>query len=156
MSNSILPMLANSELPPGVDHLHITTEGSVRLGRGGELIEFGFSFMDVPFTASTRQIQSGPVVQISGEIAPLPYSAEGLVVRRSAMAIIDASQDLAHARLAISKHKTILCVGKAPFSIPATPVDLISSVASIILEVKPFLQILAEILPTWPKSAAQS
>ncbi|WP_374651972.1 hypothetical protein [Dongia sp.] len=155
MTNSILPMLANSMLPPGVDHMHISTDGTVRLGHGGELIEFGFSYMDVPFTATSRQIQSGPIIQISGEIAPLPYSAEGLTVRRSAMAIIEASQELAHARLAISKQKTILCVGKAPFTIPATPVDLIAAVTSVILEVRPFLQILAEILPSWPKAAAQ-
>jgi hypothetical protein len=155
VSPSILPMLANSTLPPGVDHMHIATDGTVRLGKGGELVEFGFSFMDVPFTATTRQIQSGPIIQISGEIAPLPYSAEGVVMRRSALAIIEASQDLAQSRLAISKDKTILCVGKAPFSMPATPVDLIAAVASVILEVKPFLQILAEILPSWPKPANQ-
>jgi hypothetical protein len=99
-------------------------------------------------------VQSGPIVQISGEIAPLPYSAEGQVMRRSVMAIIEASQELLYARLAISKHKTILCVGKAPFVLPATPVDLISAAASVLVEVKPFLQILAEILPTWPKAPA--
>lgn len=154
MSISILPMLANSTLPPGVDHMHIETDGTVRLGRGGELIEFRFKFMDVPFSATTRQVQSGPIVQISGEIAPLPYSAEGLVMRRSVMAIIDASQELLHSRLAISKHKTILCVGKAPFVLPATPLDLISAATSVLLEVKPFLQLLAEILPTWPKAPA--
>jgi len=154
VSISILPMLANSTLPPDVGHMHIEDDGTVRLGRGGELIEFRFRFMDVSFSATTRQVQSGPVVQISGEIAPLPYSAEGQVVRRSVMAIIDASQELLHSRLAISKHKTILCVGKAPYVTPATPVDLISAAASVLLEVKPFLLLLAEILPTWPKAPA--
>ncbi len=149
-------MLANSTLPPGVDHMHIEADGRVRLGSGGELIEFGFSFMDVPFTASTRQVQTGPIIQISGEIAPLPYTAEGIVVRRSVVAIIAASQELAYSRLAISKQKTILCVGKAPFTIPATPAELIAAATSVILEVKPFLQILAEILPTWPKPKEQA
>lgn len=154
MSISILPMLATSTLPPGVDHMHIEDDGTIRLGRGGELVEFGFKFMDVPFSATTRQVQSGPVVQISGEIAPLPYSAEGQVIRRSVMAIIDASQESLHSRLAISKHKTILCVGKAPYTIPATPIDLISAATSVLLEVRPFLLLLAEILPTWPKAPA--
>jgi hypothetical protein len=148
-------MLAANTLPPGVDHLHFDAGGAVRIGRGGGLVEFGFHFMDVRFTATTRQIQSGPVVQISGEIAPLPYSAEGLVVRRSAVAIIEASQQLTHTRLAISKYKTILCVGKAPIISPSTPVDLIAAAVSVMLEVKPFLQILAEILPTWPKPLAR-
>ncbi|WP_303982861.1 hypothetical protein [Dongia mobilis] len=146
-----IEMLASNTLPPGVDQMHIDAGGTLRIGSGGGLVEFGFRFMDIPFTANTRRIQSGPIVQISGEIAPLPYSAEGIVVRRSAIAIIDASQDLAHTRLAVSKHKTILCVGKAPLTDPWTPVDLIAASASVILEVRPFLQLLAEILPTWPK-----
>lgn len=151
----ILPMLATNTLPAGVDQLHFDAAGAVRIGRGGGLVEFGFRFMDVPFTAITRQIQSGPILQIAGEIAPLPYSAEGLVVRRSAIAIIDASQELRHTRLAVSKQKTILCVGRAPVVEPWTPVDLIAAATSVLLEVKPYLQILAEILPTWPKQRVQ-
>ena len=150
-----IEMLASNTLPPGVDQMHIDAAGHLRIGRGGGLVEFGFHFMDIPFTANTRQIQAGPIVQISGEIAPLPYSAEGIVVRRSAIAIIDASQDLAHTRLAISKQKTILCVGKAPLSEPWTPIDLIAAAASVIIEVRPYLQMLAEILPSWPKPRVQ-
>ena len=78
MTTDILPILANNTLPPGVDHLHIDAGGAVRIGRGGGLVEFGFHFMNVHFTALTRQIQSGPIVQISGDIAPLPFSAEGV------------------------------------------------------------------------------
>lgn len=151
MTLDSLPMLTTNTLPVGVDQLHFDAAGAVRIGRGGGLVEFAFRFMDIRFVANTRQIQSGPIVQISGEIAPLPYSAEGVAVRRSTIAIIDASQELAHTRLAVSKYKTILCVGKAPVVSPWTPKDLIVATASVMLEVKPFLQILAEILPSWPK-----
>ena len=148
-------MLATNTLPAGVDQLHFDATGTVRIGRGGGLVEFAFRFMDIPFTANTRQIQSGPILQIAGEIAPLPYSAEGLAVRRSTIAIIDASQELPQVRLAVSKHKTILCIGRAPVVAPWTPVDLIAAATSVLLEVRPFLQILAEILPTWPKARPQ-
>ena len=80
---------------------------SIRMGRSGGLVEFQFSYMDVRFSANTRQIQSGPIVQISGEVGPLPYSAEGIEIRRSTMAIIDASQSLDHTRLAISSGITL-------------------------------------------------
>lgn len=120
------------------------------MGGSGGLVEFHFRYMDVPFSANTRRIQSGPIVQISGEVAPLPYSAEGIAIRRSTMAIIGASQELGHTRLAISKYKTILCVGKAPIEEPWGPVDLIAAAANIVLEVRPYLQMLAEILPAWP------
>lgn len=145
-----MEMLARKMLPAEIGHLRLDDEGKLRINRGGGLVEFSFSFMDVPFNANTRQIQSGPVVQISGEVAPLPYSAEGVTVRRATMAIIAASETLEHTRLAISKQKTILCVGKAPIEEPWGPVDLIAAAASVIIEVRPYLQMLAEILPAWP------
>lgn len=148
-----MEMLAKKMLPSDVDHLRIDEGGKLRIGRSGGLVEFQFKFMDVTFNANTRQIQSGPIVQISGEVAPLPYSAEGVTVRRSTMAIIAASQNLDHTRLAISKHKTILCVGKAPIEESWAPVDLIAAAASVIIEIKPYLQMLAEILPAWPSRA---
>lgn len=145
-----MEMLARKMLPAEIGHLRIDDQGKVRLARGDGLVEFKFFYMDVPFTANTRQIQSGPIVQISGEVAPLPYSAEGVTVRRSTMAIINASQTLTHTRLAISKQKTILCAGRAPIDEPWGPVDLIAAAASVILEIRPYLQMLAEVLPGWP------
>ncbi len=145
-----MEMLAKKMLPSDVEHVRIDDGGKLRVGRSGGLVQFQFRFMDVPFSANTRQIQSGPIVQISGEVAPLPYSAESITVRRSTMAIIAASQHLPHTRLAISKHKTILCVGKAPIGDSWAPVDLIAAATSVILEISPYLQMLAEILPAWP------
>lgn len=149
-----MDMLAKNMLPAEVSHLRIDDAGKVRMGRSGGLVEFQFSYMDVRFSANTRQIQSGPIVQISGEVGPLPYSAEGIEVRRSTMAIIDASQSLDHTRLAISKFKTILCVGRGPIQENWGPVDLIAAAAGVILEIRPYLQILAEILPAWPNRSA--
>jgi hypothetical protein len=145
-----MDMLARNELPADVGHVRLDEEGRLRIGRGGGLVEFKFTYMDVVFSANTRQIQSGPIVQISGEVAPLPYSAEGIEIRRSTMAIINASQTMEYVRFAISKQKTILCVGKAPISEPWDPIDLIAAAASVILEIHPCLQMLAEILPAWP------
>lgn len=145
-----MEMLARKLLPSDVDHVRIGDDGRLQVGRGGGLVRFAFTYMDVAFNANTRLIESGPVVQISGEVAPLPYSAEGIAIRRSAMAIIDASQSLEQARFAISKKKTILCVGKAPIAEPWQPVDLIAAAASIILEIRPCLQMLAEVMPAWP------
>lgn len=145
-----MDMLARNQLPADVGHVRLDDDGKLRIGRGGGLVEFKFTYMDVVFSAITRQIQSGPIVQISGDVAPLPYSAEGLEIRRSTMAIISASQTLEYVRLAISKQKTILCVGKAPIAEPWDPIDLIAASASVILEIRPCLQMLAEILPAWP------
>lgn len=150
-----MEMLAKKLLPADVDHLRIGEDGKLRIGRTGGLVEFQFAFMGVRFNANTRQIQSGPIVQISGDIAPLPYSAEGVPLRRSVMAIISATQELEQMRLAVSKQKTILCAGRAPIEEAWTPVDMIAATSGMILEIKPYLEMLADILPTWPSRAAQ-
>lgn len=142
-----LPFLTKQTVPPEVDNLRIEADGTVRLGRAGEVVEFGFTYLNRRFTASTRMIQSGPILQISADIAPVPYSAEGIETRRAAIAIISSSQGLRHARLVITKSKQICCIGKIPVKQPWTPVDLISAATRIILEIRPYLQALMEVLP---------
>lgn len=143
-----LHLLAKQNVPAAVDSVRINADGTVRLGRGGEVVEFGFTFLGRRFVASTRMTQGGAILQLSGDIAPVPYSAEGIDTRRAAIAIVGASHALRHSRLVVTKSKQICCIGKIPVSQPWTPVDLISAVTRIILEVQPFLQALLEVLPT--------
>jgi hypothetical protein len=142
-----LPFLTKQTVPPEVDHLKINADGTVRLGRAGEVVEFGFTFLNRRFIAGTRTTQSGPILQLSADIAPVPYSAEGIETRRAAMAIISSSQGLKHARLVITKSKQICCIGKIPVRQSWAPVDLISAATRIMLEIQPYLQALLEILP---------
>ena len=143
-----LPLLSRQTLPPAVDSLRINTDDTVRLGRAGEVVEFGFTYLDRQFTASTRVARSGPIPQISANIAPAPYSAEGIGTRRAAIAIVSARQVLAHARLVIAKTKRICCIGKMTVNQPWTPVDPIAAVTRIMLEIQPYLQAPLEVLPT--------
>lgn len=142
-----LPLLSRQAVPPEVDNLRINPDGTVRLGRAGEVVEFSFTYLDRRFTASTRVTQGGPILQISADIAPCPYSAEGIEARRAAIAVISASQALPHARLVITKAKQICCIGKMSVKQPWTPVDLISAATRIMLEIRPYLQALLEVLP---------
>ncbi len=142
-----LPLLTKQAVPPEVGHLRIETDGTVRLGRAGEVVEFGFTYLGRRFIAGTRMTQAGTILQLSGEIAPVPYSAEGIGARRAAIAIISASQALRHARLVITKTKQICCIGKIPVAQPWTPVELITGATSIMLEIQPFLHALMEVLP---------
>ena len=142
-----LPLLAKQAVPAAVDSLRINADGTVRLGRAGEVVEFGFTYLDRRFTASTRMTQSGAILQISADIAPVPYSAEGIESRRASIAVISASQALPHARLVITKTKQVCCIGKMPVTQPWTPIDLISAATRIMLEIQPYLQALLEVLP---------
>ena len=84
------------------------------------------------------------------DIAPLPYSAEGVATRRAVVAIIDASQAMSEVRLVISKHRRIYCIGKAMLPTDWEPHDVIAAATRLVLEVKPYLVMLQEALPPRP------
>lgn len=151
--NPVQVVFAPMEPPQALDRIQFEQDGSVRVGEHGRPMEFSFAFQGLRFGASTRQIDSGTILQVAADIAPDPYSVEGAALRRSVHAIIDASQVLNSTRLVITKQKRIYCIGKAAIATPAAPRDLLSATVEILLEIKPYLEMLGEILPSWPNRA---
>jgi hypothetical protein len=141
------------EPPEALDRIQFEQDGSVSVGHAGRPVEFSFGYQGLRFSANTRRIDSGTILQVAADVAPDPYSVEGATLRRSVHAIIDASQFLSNCRLIITKQKRICCIGKAQILQPSAPTDLLSGAVEIILEVKPYLDMLAEILPNWPRQS---
>jgi hypothetical protein len=148
-----LPLLNLQQLPPEEPRLRINADGSLQIGRKDGQIEFAFNFLGVTFEANTRPTAGGIVVQVAAEIAPLPYSAEGVATRRAVIAIIDASQVMPEARLVVSKSRWIYCIGKAALPGSWEPQDVIIAATRLVLEVKPYLVMLQEALPPRPSTA---
>lgn len=119
-------------------------------------MEFSFAYIGLRFGANTRKIDSGTILQVAADIGPDPYSVEGADLRRAVHAIIEESQHLPYSRLVITKQKRIFCIGKASVNTPSAPVDLISAAVEIMLDIKPYLDMLAEILPGWPSDGNNS
>lgn len=150
MNLKALPLLKLQQLPPEEPRLRINPDGTLQIGRRDGQIEFGFHFLGLSFDANTRPTAAGTVVQLSAEIAPLPFSAEGVATRRAVIAVIEASQALPEARLVISKHRWIYCIGKAALPDAWEPKDVIAAATRLVLEVKPYLVMLQEALPARP------
>jgi hypothetical protein len=141
------------QLPPEEPRLRINADGSLQIGRKDGHIEFAFHYLGLTFEANTRPTASGTVVQVAAEVAPLPYSAEGVTTRRAVIAIIDASQVLSEVRLVISKSRWIYCIGKATLPTHWEPQDVIVAATRLVLAVKPYLVTLQEALPARPSRA---
>ncbi|MDQ7246282.1 hypothetical protein [Dongia sedimenti] len=150
MNLKAIPLLKLQQLPPEEPRLRINADGSLQIGRKDGQIEFAFHFLGLTFEANTRPTGAGTVVQVAAEIAPLPYSAEGVAARRAVVAIIEASQAMAEVRLVISKHRWIYCIGKAMLPDNWEPHDVIAAATRLVLEVKPYLVMLQEALPQRP------
>jgi hypothetical protein len=144
------------EPPQALDRIHFEQDGSVRVGQAGRPLEFSFAYLGLRFGASTRMVDSGTILQVAADVAPDPYSVEGASLRRAVHAIIDASHELNNCRLVVTKQKRIFCIGKATVPQSSAPVDVISGAVEIVLEIKPYLDMLAEILPNWPRHVGRS
>jgi len=147
-----LSMLKLQQLPPDEPRLRIHADGSLQIGSKDGQIEFAFNYLGLTFEANTRPTASGAVVQVAAEIAPLPFSAEGVAARRTVIAIIEASQVMPEARLVVSKSRWIYCIGKAALPGDWEPLDVITAATRLVLEVKPYLVMLQEALPSRPKA----
>jgi hypothetical protein len=145
-----IALIPSDGIPPDEPRLRVKADGSLEIGKPGGQIEFAFRFAGRRFQANTRPTAGGMVLQLSAEIGPIPYSAEGRSIRSAAFAVIDSSQLMDGARLVISQHRWIYCIGKAMLKDGWTHDDVISASVRLALTAKPYLEMLAEILPKRP------
>src|SRR5262245_41743159 len=140
--------------PAEIEAIDVLEDGSVALKRERANVSFGFNACGLPFSAETRLTETGSVLQIAAEIGGDPYSAEGVELRETVRAIIRTSHASPSCRLMISKQKRIYCVGNAHIGETWTPTALLTVAAELVLEARPFLMVLRDILPRWAKPAA--
>lgn len=149
-----MPNSMTNPVPDELSELDFLADGTVALKNGKGHVEFSFHAYGLNFSCNTRLIEAGPILQIAADIGSDPYTAEGIHLRDSAHAIIRASQNAPACRLMVSRQKRIYCVGRARLAEPWTPTALLAAAAGLILEVRPYLMVLRDILPKWPHAGA--
>jgi len=149
-----MPISTTNPVPDALSGLDFLADGTIALGNGNGHVEFSFNAYGLNFSCNTRLIEAGPILQIAADIGSDPYTADGADLRDNAHAIIRASQDAPACRLMVSRQKRIYCVGRARLPEPWTPTALLTAAASLILEVRPYLLVLRDVLPKWPQAAA--
>lgn len=149
-----LPTFTHPSAPVALNEVDVLEDGSVALGRQQADVQFAFQACGLPFSATTRRTESGPVLQIAADVGGDPYSAEGTELREAVHAIIRSSQTSPSCRLMVSKQKRIYCVGKGQLSESWTPTVLLTVAAELILEARPYLMVLRDFMPRWAKPQA--
>lgn len=150
-----MPSKMNTPVPDEMSGLDFLADGTVALSNSKTNVEFSFNAYGLTFSANTRLIEAGPVLQIAADIGGDPYTAEGPDLRDSAHAVIRASQNVPACRLMVSRQKRIYCVGRIHVAEPWTPTSLLAAAAGLILEVRPYLLVLRDILPKWPHAGTE-
>ena len=147
MSTTHIAFIAKQTIPIEFNSIVVREDGTLERQSPGRPVEFRFVYAGIPFDAHAQYVGNQPVLHLSGEVGPVPYSAESIPVRRASHAVLRASWTLPHSRLVAWPGGRIRAIGKMPLPAPLTPVGIITAVTSMILDLKPYLDLIAELLP---------
>ncbi len=84
--------------------------------------------------------------RFDADLGTPPYSAESLAKRADALAIAAAAGRALGGRVLTTREQRILLFEEMRFAEPLTPVVLMSGTVRLLLEVQPFLELLAQVV----------
>ena len=132
----------------------MSQEGSLGQRLASPGAEFRFNFLGRTFLAVTRRATCGIELDLAARLGHLPYSAESLAGRSSAKAILAATQQEEHFRLAVSRQQQIYFLAGLVVAQPLCPAGLVAAIVALLLEARPYLEVLRDSLPAWNANAA--
>jgi hypothetical protein len=71
---------------------------------------------------------------------------QSIALRRDAFAVLLATRLLPHGRLALCTDRRIHAVGDIALRTPMTPTNVIAAAAQLLLEIKPYIELLRDLL----------
>lgn len=149
MSGLRITRLAETAFPLEVNSLFIDADGELnRIDPRERPFGFNFECLGLRFAASTRVRKSKLWLNLTAKVGPVPYTAESLDRRRDALAIMRASLALPHGKLGLTRDRHIEICGDVPLVEPVTPVHVISAAAQLVLEIKPYVALLSDFVPS--------
>jgi len=155
MSEPKLITIGGQSIPLDLDNL---TEDAYKLGTSLAPVEFAFTYVGVRFACRSELIDSdAAVLRLAGDVGPLPFSAESRRGRAAIQAIVDEAGNTLGPLFKLTRGR-IMVGGDRPLAAPITAAVLVTAVASFMLPIRPYLDILAEVVrpPMQPAKPGES
>ncbi|HEX6979623.1 MAG TPA: hypothetical protein VF342_10010 [Alphaproteobacteria bacterium] len=140
-----LEMLASDGLAILIDNVEIDPDGTVRRSPR-QRFSFRFDFEGATFTAEARPDRGDWIIDLTAELGPLPYSAESLAARTAIQALVAARAGSSGLHIDLDDAINLVIRGNVVVPQPVTPVALLTSITEALLELRPSLRRLAELL----------
>jgi len=123
----------------------IVQERGVLAHRGGEgAIDFQFNYLGFPFAVRAEAGTHGATVNIRAVLGYLPYTAESRSGRLGVMQIIEAASQAMGQRVRLGEKQRLIMSDKRTTNDALTPVNLMALMVGMLLEAKPYLQLLVD------------
>jgi len=138
-------LIAGRCSPLRVGDIEIDGQGRIRARADKGPLRFAFAYRGVEFGA---EVATGaePRVRLSAELGKLPYSMEIGHGRHMIQRILVASARLSHGRIGLSDSDDMRLEAESSPPAPFTPASLMAAVAALLLDLRPYLDLVARVL----------
>jgi len=148
-----LAAVARSNLPLGLNTIYQTDDGVLAIPEAEHPSRVRFFVQGLPFNlalspkpAGAAEGEDGTVCQIWAEIGFVPYTVQSPERRRAVLTILRHAEALVHARFVIDGRQKILLTSEQRSPDGLSPDDVIHQAVLMILQGRPYLDLLAEYL----------
>lgn len=147
-----LDLLCGRLAPLQAGDIQIDDDGRVRPRSDDGPIRFGFAYRGVNYQA---ELTTDPTARVSltADLGKLPYSAELGPGRRLARRIVEASAGLPRGRIHLSAAQDLCLKAELQPPPPLTPASIMATVGALLLDFKPYLDLLGRALEPPPRRA---
>lgn len=122
-------------------------------GAADRRLEYGFEFRGIPVVVRADASGQKTQIEMRASLGVLPFSAEDRESRATAMAILDSASADTGGNIRLDRHQRVVFVEAFTTESILTPAVLMTLVAKKVLRAKPYLELLALIVPP-PLSAS--
>ncbi len=138
-------LIAGHRFPLRVGDIEIDGQGRIRARGDKGPLRFTFAYRGVEFGA---EVATGaePRVRLSAELGKLPYSMEIGHSRHTIRRILMASAQLPHGRIGLSDSDDMCLEAESSPPSPFTPASIMAVVAALLLDFRPYLDLVARVL----------
>jgi hypothetical protein len=137
---SAVEVLSQASRPVEVGEVELDETGRIRPRADRHPIAFNFVYRGLTFHAELPVDSDGPLT-LRAVVGVIPYSAENAVGRRAAWTILAHARP-ARGRLWWDAHMRVHIELKATPPRPRTPVNVVATVVSLLMDALPYLDLL--------------
>ena len=141
-AKSAVKQVGESSLPLEVGSVSLGEDGHIRRSDEDRPLYFRFSACGIAFEADLAS-RTAPL-RVRANLGKLPFSAESPEARRLARTVMAATDRLRRGHILLSAEQDMVLEGELNPPSPRTPVSVIATVVALILDFKPYLDLLGE------------
>lgn len=136
-----------------IDAMPSVGEGPLALGKTIEIagkssnkFEFSFEYLGLLFAVKASSEGQKTHMKVHAHLGNMPYSVEGSARRNNALQILDVASLHLGGRVIVTPRKRILLIEDYVFNEPLTPVLMLTKTTTLLIQAKPFLEIMARVI----------